>query len=102
MRDGNIVTELCVQDKRPPRPEGTAVERGLDDYVWTIIEECWQKDPRARPEIDSVMRRLKMQQLAKPVKQLSLTYADSSAENASPLPITVISSSKNSKSHCLK
>ncbi|KAK1216148.1 hypothetical protein PQX77_021227 [Marasmius sp. AFHP31] len=42
--------------KRPTHPR--VKERGLDDNLWKLMEECWDRTPSARPGIDEVLQRL--------------------------------------------
>ena len=43
--------------RRPPFPgdDTPAVARGLNEYVWRHIEECWAKEPAARPSAKQVV-----------------------------------------------
>ena len=42
---------------RPEMPEnGQAV--GLTDEMWKLLESCWQENPRKRPAMEEVVRRL--------------------------------------------
>lgn len=58
MRDGNVIMEVCFFDKRPPRPSEPAMERGLHDEMWKLMEDCWKKYPVDRPEMTTVVHRL--------------------------------------------
>ncbi|KAJ8077720.1 hypothetical protein PM082_002153 [Marasmius tenuissimus] len=45
--------------RNPKRPTDAKVkERGLDDNLWTLMEECWNRTPSARPGIDEVLEKL--------------------------------------------
>ncbi|KAG9124712.1 hypothetical protein FRC07_010535 [Ceratobasidium sp. 392] len=37
----------------------SAVSRGLTNEMWSLLQWCWEYDPRARPTIDMVVQRLK-------------------------------------------
>ncbi|KAF7983083.1 hypothetical protein HWV62_24003 [Athelia sp. TMB] len=43
--------------RRPPFPgdDTPAVARGLNEYVWRHMEECWAKEPAARPSAKQVV-----------------------------------------------
>ena len=39
--------------KRPPKPDC-----GLDDQLWSLIEDCWSQEPSNRPTAETVSLRL--------------------------------------------
>ncbi|EMD36221.1 hypothetical protein CERSUDRAFT_65939 [Gelatoporia subvermispora B] len=39
---------------RPERPTADALELGLTDEVWDLMEQCWQAEPRVRPGVDEI------------------------------------------------
>lgn len=41
-----------LNGKRPPRPTHSS----CTDYLWNLIERCWDQDPVLRPEISEVLR----------------------------------------------
>ncbi|KAF8608237.1 kinase-like protein [Ceratobasidium sp. AG-I] len=44
----------------PSGEEGhNAVNRGLSDEMWSLLQWCWKYDPRARPTMDMITQRLK-------------------------------------------
>jgi hypothetical protein len=44
---------------RPPRLiNEVIIQRGLDDSLWGLIDECWSHFPKARPDADSLAARL--------------------------------------------
>ncbi|KAF8999176.1 kinase-like domain-containing protein [Cyathus striatus] len=45
---------------RPSRPKlnSTAYKYGLDDWMWSLIEECWDQNPTKRPAVSEVVGRL--------------------------------------------
>jgi son of sevenless len=46
---------LVIRDgPLPTRPEH-ANTRGLDDAMWNLMNQCWQRDPKSRPSM-SVIR----------------------------------------------
>lgn len=51
-----------TQGERPRRPDGPdaqeIVKRGLDDELWQLVTECWNQDPKMRPDIHMVIARL--------------------------------------------
>ncbi|KAG9104524.1 hypothetical protein FRC06_001610 [Ceratobasidium sp. 370] len=55
---GSSATETA-----PALPSGHeghgAVSRGLTNEMWSLLQWCWEYDPRARPTIDMVVQRLK-------------------------------------------
>jgi hypothetical protein len=45
--------EAILEGRRPTRP---AV--GFTDYLWETVENCWQHQPKDRPSVDAVLKRL--------------------------------------------
>ena len=50
--------------ERPPRPQSLLgphadIDRGLDDKLWNIIEDCWSQEPSNRPTAELVSLRLR-------------------------------------------
>ncbi|KZT50795.1 kinase-like protein [Calocera cornea HHB12733] len=43
-----LATRIDAGD-RPPHPGKQAEERGLNDFVWSILLRCWNADPTRRP-----------------------------------------------------
>ena len=43
--------------KRPPKPEAN-IDCGLDDQLWSLIEDCWSQEPSNRPTAATVSLRL--------------------------------------------
>ena len=76
-----------IFDKKPPaRPEEPATSLGLSDQIWNILEECWGFEPRERPDISVVLRRL--QELT-PTEQSQSTSAQTYLNVLQPLNILV-------------
>ncbi|KAH7904140.1 hypothetical protein BJ138DRAFT_1167071 [Hygrophoropsis aurantiaca] len=50
------------QNRRPTRPAGSvgeaALERGLDDHIWNLIQACWVTEPEKRLTIAEVKQAL--------------------------------------------
>ena len=54
---------MAIHDKsRPERPSGKALERGLNDRLWTLLCSCWAERPSGRPSILDV--RLDLERIA--------------------------------------
>lgn len=46
---------------RPRRPSDTSISwgpGGLNEDIWTLMEECWREDPTERPSISQILVRL--------------------------------------------
>ena len=43
--------------KRPLKPQAD-IDRGLDDKLWSVIEDCWSQEPCNRPKAETVSLRL--------------------------------------------
>ncbi|EJD00108.1 kinase-like protein, partial [Fomitiporia mediterranea MF3/22] len=52
------VMHQVLNGKRPRRPRGNADMRGLNDYVWSLIEACWSHETTKRPSMTDVLRSL--------------------------------------------
>ncbi|KAJ8077723.1 hypothetical protein PM082_002156 [Marasmius tenuissimus] len=51
-----------AKGENPERPtEERVVERGLDDKMWQLMTECWNREPSARPGIEEVLASLEGQ-----------------------------------------
>ena len=46
---GGVVFDV-IRGVRPPRPECPK----LTDDIWTVIQSCWNHDPKKRPTINTV------------------------------------------------
>ena len=51
------VTMAIIGGKRPPRP----THRQFTHQLWTLMQLCWDQDPRSRPQIFEVLRILRDQ-----------------------------------------
>ncbi|KDQ54275.1 hypothetical protein JAAARDRAFT_196645 [Jaapia argillacea MUCL 33604] len=46
---------------RPIRPSQSEItHRGLDDAMWSLVEECWSQEPRTRPPAADLVHRLEV------------------------------------------
>ncbi|KAH8795889.1 kinase-like domain-containing protein [Flagelloscypha sp. PMI_526] len=52
-----MVCLVVTQGRRPPRPSRDQIP----DWLWSLIEMCWQEAPLDRPNIDAVLSHLKYQ-----------------------------------------
>jgi hypothetical protein len=44
-----------VQGLRPPRPSD-AINLGLTEPIWSLMQACWTTDAKARPSASSVLK----------------------------------------------
>ena len=58
LRDATVISEVAVHDRRPTWPGSTAVEKGLTEFLWFVMQDCWQTWPNDRPDMPSVVSRL--------------------------------------------
>ncbi|KAF8636240.1 hypothetical protein AX17_003725 [Amanita inopinata Kibby_2008] len=57
-RIGQVIKRLTA-GTHPDRPnDPRAIERGLNDDMWELLESCWSLQPADRPSIEKVMARL--------------------------------------------
>ncbi|TDL24396.1 kinase-like protein [Rickenella mellea] len=55
IRPGGAVIRAIVNRKKPKRPSEDLRDRGLDDNLWSLMTECWDYDPKRRPEIGTLL-----------------------------------------------
>ncbi|KIK53708.1 hypothetical protein GYMLUDRAFT_49241 [Collybiopsis luxurians FD-317 M1] len=55
-------TEVVIRREKgelPERPtEPRVLQRGLDDHIWALLEDCWRTLASERPKIDEVIDRM--------------------------------------------
>ncbi|KAJ7591214.1 kinase-like domain-containing protein [Mycena floridula] len=55
-------TEVVIRSssgEKPPRPtEPRVLERGLNNELWALLNDCWSVEPSDRPSIKQVIQRL--------------------------------------------
>ncbi|KAF8999179.1 kinase-like domain-containing protein [Cyathus striatus] len=57
--DVTVITKVISgQRPLPPKPDSKAYQSGLTDWMWSLIEECWDQNPTKRPMISDVVDRL--------------------------------------------
>lgn len=61
-RDSIVVIQVVLRDLRPKRPT-RATTLGLSDTVWTLMEKCWSRGAKARPQIQTVLTQLQSEYL---------------------------------------
>ncbi|KZV97228.1 kinase-like protein [Exidia glandulosa HHB12029] len=52
--------DVCVTGRIPDRPGKHAIERGLDDPLWSVCTWCWEMDAPHRPQIQLISHALAM------------------------------------------
>ncbi|TDL23524.1 kinase-like protein [Rickenella mellea] len=57
VQDGSVIIAVLKGD-RPARPGEVATQRGLDNQVWQLIENCWMHEPLDRPDMAAVLSQL--------------------------------------------
>lgn len=50
------VTMAVLSGQRPPQP---TEERGLTDEFWSLIEDCWATKPGDRPNMTTIVSRIR-------------------------------------------
>ncbi|KAG6849477.1 hypothetical protein H0H93_008058 [Arthromyces matolae] len=57
-RDVHVMV-MVAEGKRPNRPIGELyLNRGLDDSMWTLMQDCWAQDSNSRPSSRHILERL--------------------------------------------
>jgi hypothetical protein len=55
---GPEVVAQVLEGARPSKPMN-ALDLGLSDVVWKLLEDCWQKEPHLRPPVEDFLSRVK-------------------------------------------
>jgi hypothetical protein len=50
--------DVVKNAKRPPKPQAD-IDHGLDNTLWSVIEDCWSQKPSNRPTAETVSSRLR-------------------------------------------
>ena len=53
-----LACKVVLEDERPPRPRDSE-KLGFSDGVWESLQRCWEKEPSARPPVDTISASLK-------------------------------------------
>ncbi|TDL17488.1 kinase-like protein [Rickenella mellea] len=53
-----VVMNKVLSGERPRRPVGIAVQRGLDDRMWSVMKDCWKQKSADRPMMKDVYARI--------------------------------------------
>ncbi|KNZ73227.1 putative LIM domain-containing serine/threonine-protein kinase, partial [Termitomyces sp. J132] len=55
----NHVPTMVLRGARPSRPAGQVYrDRGLDDFMWELMNDCWHQEAAQRPSAKKVLERL--------------------------------------------
>lgn len=63
-----------LRGKRPPRPKHPAIT----GRVWRLIQRCWDKDPRLRPDAAEILQELNESSVSRPAWQIPTRELDAS------------------------
>jgi hypothetical protein len=66
---------ILLDGERPKRPSG------ISDTLWSLIERCWDQDPKKRPRFDEVCEILS--RMYKAPKPDNRQYTDITSESTS-------------------
>ncbi|TDL23535.1 kinase-like protein [Rickenella mellea] len=53
-----VIATLLLHNERPSRPPAPAAERGLDDEMWDLMNQCWETSRSERPRMKAVYERI--------------------------------------------
>ena len=46
---------LAIRDgPLPTRPDDSTTTRGLSDAMWSLMNQCWLRDPESRPSMSEI------------------------------------------------
>ena len=72
-----------MEGEKPTKPTN-ALELGLSDEVWSLLEGCWQADRTLRPSIEDVSGRINaaasVRGMLSPVGSVPLRHEDPDSE----------------------
>ncbi|KAI0727669.1 kinase-like domain-containing protein [Fomitopsis betulina] len=61
LNNAQLISRAALRGVRPRRHSGpVALQWGLTDEVWKLIEHCWSQDWRKRPPVEEVLEHLKI------------------------------------------
>src|SRR5205823_2152220 len=56
--EGSVLTAVVVHDQRPARPTNAVAEQELRHDMWDLMQDCWKRQPEARPNMSALLSRL--------------------------------------------
>jgi len=59
--DPAVVTQV-IFGKRPSRPNGQPEGWAMLDYLWSLVEKCWDQDASKRPRMSDVVHTITFQE----------------------------------------
>ncbi|KZP22995.1 kinase-like protein, partial [Athelia psychrophila] len=84
IRQEHVVVILTQDGKRPDRVR--CLPTHFADEIWQLMEDCWHRDPQARPEMDAAISRLEEMQS----KNLRVAWEEGPHEDMKAREITKI------------
>ncbi|KAG6917277.1 hypothetical protein DXG01_003225 [Tephrocybe rancida] len=57
IHSATTVAIRIVQGSVPSKPK--VLQHGLNESIWELMEQCWKYEPRARPDISAIVKRLR-------------------------------------------
>ncbi|TDL30174.1 kinase-like protein [Rickenella mellea] len=62
IRKEGAVMRAILDRQTPQRPVENVLELGLDDRLWTFMQQCWNFDPESRPKTGQLVEHFKAHQ----------------------------------------
>ncbi|OCH95257.1 kinase-like protein [Obba rivulosa] len=57
-RDAHVIRDIIGKKVKPARPRTADAQRWITDGIWSVMQDCWQYDPKTRPSMSDVVRRI--------------------------------------------
>jgi hypothetical protein len=58
LNDNTVILRVFFHNRRPGKPTGDAIERGFNNNIWDLMQDCWKKLPDDRPPMEVVLAEL--------------------------------------------
>ncbi|KAJ8080051.1 Rho guanine nucleotide exchange factor [Marasmius tenuissimus] len=65
-RDVAVMAEKMIHYRHPSRPVSVLPESPIADSMWTLMEECWNRDPSERPSASTILARVSEMEASQP------------------------------------
>ncbi len=70
IRSDGAVMMAILDRQTPQRPLEDLSKRGLDDALWTFMQQCWKFDPSLRPKTVQLVEHFTVHQRPQNVRDL--------------------------------
>jgi len=57
-RDAHVIRDIISKKAKPARPRDPESQRWITDQIWSVMQDCWQYNPKERPSMSDVVRHI--------------------------------------------